>query len=126
MQEGDVFLNRFSPTGFWSSAVNNGYIRELRARSERQVAFTTETIGEHIAEYGVGPRKRIVYLTRADLERVRGWEAAGFTEAMRTPDFDADLRYSGQGPGDNARPGGVHGLPQSVPFLQLEPARGGP
>ncbi|HEY6434004.1 MAG TPA: nitronate monooxygenase [Acetobacteraceae bacterium] len=86
LQEGDVFLNKFSPTGFWSSAVNNGYIRELRARGEQQVAFTTETIGEHVAEYGVGPRKRLVYLTRADLERVRGWEAEGFTEAMRTPD----------------------------------------
>lgn len=86
LQEGDVFLNRFSPTGFWSSAVNNGFIQELRGRSERQVAFTTEVVGEHVAEYGVGPRKRIVYLTRADLRRAREWEAAGFTEAMRTPD----------------------------------------
>ena len=86
LKEGDVFLNRFSPTGFWSSAVNNGYIRELRGRSERQVAFTAEVVGEHVAEYGVGPRKRAVYLTPADLERVRDWEAAGYTEALRTPD----------------------------------------
>jgi nitronate monooxygenase len=86
LKEGDVFLNRFSPTGFWSSAVNNGFIQELRARSERQVAFTAEVVGEHVAEYGVGPRKRPVYLTPADLERVRDWEAAGYTEALRTPD----------------------------------------
>ncbi len=86
LKEGDVFLNRFSPTGFWSSAVNNGFIQELRGRSERQVAYTTEVVGEHVAEYGVGPRKRPVYLTRADLERVREWEAAGYTEALRTPD----------------------------------------
>ncbi len=26
LKEGDVFLNRFSPTGFYSSAVNNGFI----------------------------------------------------------------------------------------------------
>ena len=77
LKEGDVFLNRFSPTGFYSSAVNNGFIQELRERSERQVAYTTEAIGEHVAEYGVGPRKRVVYLTPADLERARGWEAAG-------------------------------------------------
>jgi NAD(P)H-dependent flavin oxidoreductase YrpB (nitropropane dioxygenase family) len=86
LKEGDVFLNRFSPTGFYSSAVNNGFIQELRDRNERQAAFTTEIVGEHVAEYGVGPRKRIVYLTPADLERARGWESQGFTEALRTPD----------------------------------------
>lgn len=86
LQEGDVFLNRFSPTGFYSSAVNNGFMRELRDRNDRQVAFTTEPVGEHIAEYGVGPRKRAVYLTPADLEHARGWEAQGFVEALRTPD----------------------------------------
>ena len=86
LAEGDVFLNRFSPTGFYSSAVNNGFIQELRERNERQVAYTAEVVGEHVAEYGVGPRKRIVYLTPADLARVGEWEAAGFTEALRTPD----------------------------------------
>ncbi len=86
LQEGDVFLNHFSPTGFWSSAVNNDFIRQLRERCDRQVVFTTEPMGEHIADYGVGPRKRVVYLTDRDLGRVRGWEARGFTEALRTPD----------------------------------------
>jgi nitronate monooxygenase len=86
LQEGDVFLNRFSPTGFYSSAVNNGFIQELRDRNDRQVAYTSEVIGEHVAEYGVGPRKRAVYLTPADLQRARRWEAQGFTEALRTPD----------------------------------------
>ncbi len=83
---GDVFLNPFSPTGFFSSAVNNGFLKELRARNDRQVAYSTEPVGEHIAEYGVGPRKRSVYLTPPDLERVQQWEAEGFIEAMRTPD----------------------------------------
>jgi nitronate monooxygenase len=86
LKEGDVFLNHFSPTGFYSSAVNNGFIKELRERNERQVAYTTEPLGEHVAQYGVGPRKRIVYLTPADLGRARGWEAQGFSEALRTPD----------------------------------------
>ncbi|HJS88227.1 MAG TPA: nitronate monooxygenase [Acetobacteraceae bacterium] len=86
LKEGDVFLNHFSPTGFWSSAVNNSFIQELRQRSERQVAFTTEPVGEHVAAFGVGPRKRTVYLTGPDLDRVRAWEAQGFTDALRTPD----------------------------------------
>jgi NAD(P)H-dependent flavin oxidoreductase YrpB (nitropropane dioxygenase family) len=86
LKAGDVFLNRFSPTGFYSSAVNNDFIHELRERSERQVAFSTEQVGEHVAEYGVGPRRRVVYLTEPDLARARAWENAGFTEALRTPD----------------------------------------
>jgi NAD(P)H-dependent flavin oxidoreductase YrpB (nitropropane dioxygenase family) len=86
LKPGDVFLNRFSPTGFYSSAVNNRFMRELRGRSERQVAYTTEQVGEHVAEFGVGPRRRIAYLTQRDLGRVRKWEAQGYTEALRTPD----------------------------------------
>jgi len=86
LKSGDVFLNRFSPTGFYSSAVNNNFIRELRGRTERQVAYATERVGELLAEYGVGPRKRPVYLTAGDLDRVRCWEQEGYTEALRTPD----------------------------------------
>ncbi|MFT8719569.1 NAD(P)H-dependent flavin oxidoreductase [Acetobacter sp.] len=86
LKKGDVYLNRFSPTGFYSSAVNNSFLQELRGRSERQVAFSTEAVGEHVASYGVGARKREVFVTPADLLRIRAWEAEGFTEAMRTPD----------------------------------------
>src|SRR5277367_3138398 len=86
LREGDVFLNRFSPTGFYSSAVNNAFIQELRERSERQVAYSTDQVGEHVAEYGFGPRRRVVYLTTPDRERAIAWERQGFTEALRTPD----------------------------------------
>ncbi len=86
LQKGDVFLNKFSPTGFYSSAVNNSYLRDLRGRSERQVAYSTEPLGEHVAPFGVGARKRVVYLATADLARTRGWALGGYTEALRTPD----------------------------------------
>jgi len=86
LKPGDVALQRFSPTGFYSSAVRNEFLGELEARSERQVAYSADPVGDHTAEYGVGPRKRKVWLTPHDLDRVRGFEAAGFTEAMRTPD----------------------------------------
>ncbi len=86
LREGDVFLNKFSPTGFYSSAVNNEFIQDLRARSERQVAYTAEPMGEHVAPFGVGPRKRLVYLTPHDLADAERWVAEGYTEALRTPD----------------------------------------
>ena len=86
LKEGDVFLNHFSPTGFFSSAVNNSFIKELRGRSERQIAYSTEPLGEHVAPFEAGIRRRIVYLVPDDMARARGWEAEGYTEVMRTPD----------------------------------------
>jgi hypothetical protein len=85
LEEGEIYLNKFSPTGFWSSAVENEFLRDLKARSERQVAYTLQPEGEHQAEFGVGPRKRIVYLTSSDKASADVWVAQGFTEAMRTP-----------------------------------------
>ncbi|MBL8669466.1 MAG: nitronate monooxygenase [Alphaproteobacteria bacterium] len=86
LKEGDVFLNRFSPTGFYSSAVNNPFIQDLRDRSERQIPYTTQAIGEHDTPLPIGARSRVVYVAAQDAERARGWIAAGFSEALRTPD----------------------------------------
>jgi nitronate monooxygenase len=86
LKEGDVFLNRFSPTGFYSSAVRNVFIDDLQSRSERQVPFSIEALGDHHATLEIGARKRRVYVTSHDRERALGWIAEGHTEAMRTPD----------------------------------------
>ena len=86
LKEGDVFLNRFSPTGFYSSAVKNRFIKELQERAEHQVAYSIEQVGDHQAPLEVGARKRIVYLTPHDRERALIWINQGFTEALRTPD----------------------------------------
>ncbi len=86
LAEGDVFLNRFSPTGFYSSAVRNGFIRELQERNERQVAYSRDAVGEHTDPLPVGARGRLVYLTAADKGQAEGWIAGGFTVAMKTPD----------------------------------------
>jgi hypothetical protein len=84
--EGDISLNHFSPTGFYSSAVRNRFLHELQQRSEHQVAYTIEPVGEHVAEFRVGPRGRTVYLTAQDKVSAERWVAEGFTEALRTPD----------------------------------------
>ncbi len=86
LADGDVFLNHFSPTGFYSSAVKNDFLDELAGRNARQVAYTRETVGQHDTEFPVGARGRLVYLTAGDRERARAWLAQGFTEALRTPD----------------------------------------
>ena len=86
LKEGDVYLNRFSPTGFYSSAVTNPFLRELQGRSERQIAYTTQAHGEHDTVLLIGARKRPVYVTATDKENAERWMAEGFTEAMRTPE----------------------------------------
>jgi NAD(P)H-dependent flavin oxidoreductase YrpB (nitropropane dioxygenase family) len=86
MKDGDVKLNRFSPTGFYSSAVRNAFIEELAGRETRQVAFTTEPIGDHDQAFTSGPRGRVFYLTKGDLARAEAWVDEGYTTAMKTPD----------------------------------------
>jgi nitronate monooxygenase len=86
LKKGDVFLNHFSPTGFYSSAVNNPFIKELRARSERQIAFAMEQTGYLSEPMPIGPRGRIHYVTPEDKEKAEQWIGLGFTEAMKTPD----------------------------------------
>jgi len=86
LKEGDVYLNRFSPTGFYSSAVHNAFLDELRGRSERQIAFLPHPVGEHSAELPIGPRGRPVYVSETDRVRALGWMDAGFTVGLKTPD----------------------------------------
>jgi len=86
LKKGDVFLNRFSPTGFYSSAVNNAFIEDLKARSERQVAYTHEAVGAHTESFQVGVVGNPVFLTAGDTARIKAWQAQGFTKALRTPD----------------------------------------
>ena len=86
LEPGDVSLNRFSPTGFYSSAVRNDFLSELSERNARQVAYTREPVGDHTEAMPVGVRGRPVYLTHADRARVQEWMQNGYSEAMRTPD----------------------------------------
>ncbi len=86
LSDGDISLNRFSPTGFYSSSVRNRFIEELHERNERQVAYTLEPYGQHDTAFPVGARRREVYLTAADKERADTWVARGFSTALKTPD----------------------------------------
>ncbi|SDH89221.1 NAD(P)H-dependent flavin oxidoreductase [Roseospirillum parvum] len=86
LAKGDVLLHRFSPTGFYSSAVRNTFLRELEARSHRQVDYVRAAEGEMTAPLPLPPRGREVFLTPADKARADSWIAEGFSEPLRTPD----------------------------------------
>jgi NAD(P)H-dependent flavin oxidoreductase YrpB (nitropropane dioxygenase family) len=86
IDEGDVLLHKFSPTGFYSSAVRNDFLRSLEARSERQIPFSTEKAGEHTHQLDVGVKGKNFWVTRGDLLRAREWDGLGFNTALKTPD----------------------------------------
>ena len=86
LDEGDILLHRFSPTGFYSSAVRNPFLRDLEARSERQIPFSTQAAGDHQFQLDVGVKGKNFWVTRGDLLRAREWFGQGFTSALKTPD----------------------------------------
>lgn len=86
LKAGDVYLNKFSPTGFYSSAVRNPFLRELQERSERQIAYALEPLGELTEAFQIGTVGKPVYLTHGDLKHAEGWMASGYTRPLRTPD----------------------------------------
>lgn len=86
LDPGDVLLHRFSPTGFYSSAVRNPFLRALEARSQRQIPYSRVEAGEHTVQLDVGVKGKNFWVTRKDRERAREWAAQGFTQALKTPD----------------------------------------
>lgn len=85
LQPGDVALNRFSPTGLPSSAVQNDFLRQLQARSERQVPFS-QVAGEPFTCAFSGPNSRTpVFLNEEGMRLAQEWSAAGWTVPLKTP-----------------------------------------
>src|SRR3546814_20245602 len=85
LESGDVLLHRFSPTGLYSSAIRNPFLRNLEARSERQIPFSTEQAGDHTHQLDAGVKGKNFWVTRGDLLRAREWVGQGFTSAIKTP-----------------------------------------
>lgn len=85
---GDVLLHRFSPTGFYSSAINNDFLDDLVTRSERQVEISdaADDASGRTSFFAFGRAGRGVYMTADDLSRVESWRAEGYVQPMRTPD----------------------------------------
>ena len=86
LKEGDVYLNNFSPTGFYSSAVENSFIKELKQRNERQIEYSGTPTNMHNTELAFGKRGRKIYIRLEDKQRAEKWLANGYDEIMKTPD----------------------------------------
>jgi len=86
LKDGDVLLHKFSPTGFYSSAVKNKFLHELIDQSNRQLSFSPISEGELTKPFDVNGRGKIVYVSKEGQKNAATWRSKGFTSLMRTPD----------------------------------------
>lgn len=86
LKKGDIYLNDFSPTGFYSSAVENSFLKDLITRSKTQVEFKTEPENLFTEPYPLPPRGRPVYINPDDIDRIKSYIEAGYDVPMKTPD----------------------------------------
>lgn len=84
LKKGDVLLQNFSPTGFFSSAIKNSFIGELVQRSDRQIDFSPKADGDFDTEVAIDRKK--YFVRREDAAKAQDWMAQGFEKAMKTPD----------------------------------------
>ena len=86
LNEGDVLLHKFSPTGFYSSAVKTPFLYELMHRSERQIPFFKRGEQDGTVQLGDTGKARSFWVTPEDKAKAEQWVAKGFTEPLKTPD----------------------------------------
>lgn len=84
LKAGDILLQNFSPTGFFSSALKNSFIGELVGRNDRQVDFAGAPSEEFNTEMVIDRKK--YYVRGADVEKIQAWQAEGYQKAMKTPE----------------------------------------
>lgn len=84
-KKGDVVLQKFSPTGFYSSAIKNNFLSRLIERKNNEIAYSNEQTEEFNCLIQLN-KFRSVYIKSADLAHVKEMQSRGFTHLEPTPD----------------------------------------
>ena len=84
IEPGDVLLHKFSPTGFYSSAVKTPFLLRLQARSERQIQFGKGDTPETPVRLEADRKK--YWVSQEAYDAAQTWIAKGHTSALKTPD----------------------------------------
>lgn len=86
VEPGDVLLHKFSPTGFYSSAVKTPFLYDLMHRSERQIPYFKRGEEEGTVQLGEDGKARSFWVRPEDKVRAEMWMRAGHTEPLKTPE----------------------------------------
>ena len=84
-KKGDVILQKFSPTGFYSSAIKNKFLSRLIERKNNEIAYSDEQTAEFNHKLALS-EVISVYIKEQDLSHVQNMAAKGFNKIERTPD----------------------------------------
>lgn len=87
IEKGDVKLQKFSPTGLYSSAVKNQLLKDLEAQLNRQINFVEEKDLENGFDVAIEltTNKKTVYINKNDKEKVENFIKNGFNSILKTP-----------------------------------------
>lgn len=85
VKKGDVILQKFSPTGFFSSAIKNTFLENLMRRKQGEVAFKNEPDDEFSHPLNMTESK-MIFIKPEDAEKAVNQINAGYTEIKETPD----------------------------------------
>ena len=85
VKKGDVILQKFSPTGFFSSAIKNTFLEKLILRKQGEIAFSKEQTSEFSHPLSIRENKT-VYIKPEDAAKAEQQLSAGHTEIQETPD----------------------------------------
>ena len=85
VKEGEVLLHRYSPTGFYSSALKNKFLQDLQDRSERQINISKKKTEKFPCEVASGNGVSVFFVSLEDYERALSYINAGFSMLMKTP-----------------------------------------
>jgi len=86
VEPGDVLLHKFSPTGFYSSAVKTPFLYDLMHRSERQIPIFKRDEEDGTVPLSDHGKAKYFWVHPGDQRKAQSWVAEGFTEALKTPD----------------------------------------
>ena len=85
LKKGDVILQKFSPTGFFSSAIKNSFLEKLIERKNGEIAFKDSPDAEYNTLLKVNAHRE-VYVKSEDMQKAQNQLAAGLTIIQETPD----------------------------------------
>ncbi len=85
LKKGDVILQKFSPTGFFSSAIKNSFLEKLIERKNGEVSFKNEPDAEYSHELKVNEHRK-VYIKPDDMQKAQNQIDAGLSVIQETPD----------------------------------------
>lgn len=86
IKPGDIELNKFSATGFYSSALKNKFLEELMDRATRQIEYRDKEEEEFSEKFLINGRQ-YVYIKANDRAIIEQWKKEGCSSAMKTPDY---------------------------------------